>query len=180
MLRAPGPLDGVRGVGVLERKARETVAVMGGGRVPVVDEDFEGDVGVLAGLDGGNDGCDVEADAWGLITGAVVDAWTDVSGRVGPSSSAVDGIASGPAGVFSGGATGTSACTGVTTSATGVIAELRRVAKDVCGLTAVPLVLPFVFTGGHSRAMRCSSFAESPVLLEAALVVRDDVMGGVD
>jgi hypothetical protein len=169
-------LDGVRGVGVLERVAREAVAVavVGGGRVPVVGEDFEGDVGGLVGLVGGNDGRDVEADARGLIAGAVVGAWVDVSGRVGPSPSAVDGIASGPAGIF------TSACTGVRTSETGVIVGLRRVAKDICGLTVVPLVLPFVFTGGHSRAMRCSSFAESPVLLEAALAVRDDVVGGVD
>jgi hypothetical protein len=166
----------VRGVGVLERVAREAVPVVGGCRVPVVGEDFEGDVGGLVGLDDGNDGRDVEADARGLIAGAgtVVGTWADVSGRVGPSPSAVDGIASGPVGVF------TSACTGVRTSDAGVIVELRRMAKDVCGLTAVPLVLPFVFTGGHSRAMRCSSFAESPVLLEAALVVRDDVVGGVD
>jgi hypothetical protein len=55
---------------------------------------------------------------------------------------------------------------------------LRNVAKDVRGLTPAPLVLPFVLTGGHSRAMRCSSFAESLVTLEATLVARDDVPGG--
>ena len=40
-------------------------------------------------------------------------------------------------------------------------------------LVPVPLVLPFVLTGGHSRAMRCSSLTGSPALLEAALVARE-------
>jgi hypothetical protein len=41
----------------------------------------------------------------------------------------------------------------------------------------VPLVLPLILTGGHSRALRCSSFTASLVLLEVALVARD---GGPD
>jgi len=56
----------------------------------------------------------------------------------------------------------------------------RNVADGVGGLALVlvPLVaLPFVMTGGHSRAMRCSSFTASPALLEVALVARD---GGPD
>ena len=58
----------------------------------------------------------------------------------------------------------------------------RNVAAAVGGLElepvlVVPLALPFVLTGGHSRAMRCSSFTASPVLFEVALVARD---GGPD
>jgi hypothetical protein len=69
---------------------------------------------------------------------------------------------------------------GALSDAGGANVVLRNVAKDVRGLIPAPHVLPFVLTGGHSRAMRCSSFAESPVLLEAALVARDDVPGGAD
>ena len=42
---------------------------------------------------------------------------------------------------------------------------------------AVPFMLPFVLTGGHSRAMRSSSFTASPVLWEVALAARE---GGPD
>jgi hypothetical protein len=55
-----------------------------------------------------------------------------------------------------------------------------NIADEVGGLElvlVVPLVLPFVLTGGHSRAMRCSSFTASLALLEVALVARD---GGPD
>ena len=41
-----------------------------------------------------------------------------------------------------------------------------------------PLVLPFVLTIGHSRAMRCSSFMASPALFEVALVVSDGRVSG--
>ncbi|KAH8983383.1 hypothetical protein EDB86DRAFT_2967046 [Lactarius hatsudake] len=44
-------------------------------------------------------------------------------------------------------------------------------------LALVPFVLPFVLTGGHSRAMRCSSLTGFPALLEAALVAREDGPG---
>jgi hypothetical protein len=47
-------------------------------------------------------------------------------------------------------------------------------ADDVGGLELVPLALPFVLTGGHSRAMRSSSFTASLVLLEVALAARDE------
>jgi hypothetical protein len=83
-LRDPGPFDGVRGVGVLGGVGRAFVV---GGRVPAEEEDFEGDEGVLAGLDGGADGRDVEAVARGLIAvaGAVAGTWADMSFDVGPS-----------------------------------------------------------------------------------------------
>ena len=181
-LRAPAFFDGVRGVGVLEGVGR-TVAV--GGRALAEDDDFEGDEGVLVGLDGGADGRDVEAIGRGLIAGAgagtMAGAGADESFGVGPSPSAVGGITLGGAEVSGGGAGGVVSCTGAASldaraGAANVV--LRKVARDVRGLVAVPFVLPFVLTGGHSRAMRCSSFTESPVLLEAALVVRDDVPGG--
>lgn len=55
----------------------------------------------------------------------------------------------------------------------------RNVAADdgIGGLGLVvvpPMLLPFVLTGGHSRAMRCSSFAASLALVDVALAARDD------
>ena len=59
----------------------------------------------------------------------------------------------------------------------------RKVAAEVLGglepVIVVPLLvaLPFVLTGGHSRAVCCSSFTASLVLFEVALAARD---GGPD
>src|SRR5260370_42037524 len=66
-----------------------------------------------------------------------------------------------------------------TNSAAVVVEVPRNVAAEEGGLTlvlVVPLALPFVLTGGHSRALRCSSFTAS-VLFEVTLVARD---GGPD
>jgi hypothetical protein len=84
-LRVAEPLDGVRGVGVLGGVGR---AVTVGGRAPAEDEDFVGDEGVLADLDGGAEGREVEVLARGLIAdaGAEAGAWADVSCTVGPTS----------------------------------------------------------------------------------------------
>ncbi len=79
-----------------------------------------------------------------------------------------------------------STCTGSTLSEAGDD-EVPPVVADGAGemagfggglpLALVPLVLPFVLTGGHSRAVRCSSLTGSPALLEAALVAREDGPG---
>jgi hypothetical protein len=187
-LRMPVPFDGVRGVGVLERVARPVVV---GGRAPGADDvDFEGEAGVLACLGGDVNGRDVEADGRGLIDGVVVGACAGAGAEVGaeaeggggagascattgPSPSTADETAPGapPAAVEakdSGGAPSSDA-RGARTDAVP-----RNVEADV---EPVPFVLPFVLTGGHSRAMRCSSLVASPVLLEVALVERD---GGPD
>jgi hypothetical protein len=110
-----------------------------------------------------------------------------------PLPSTVDGIVLGAAagdvdlgandaGTRSGGAPSSDAVAVGTNSM--VIEEPRNVAAEVGGLLELVLVapllalaLPFVLTGGHSRAMRCSSFTASLVLFEVALVARD---GGPD
>jgi hypothetical protein len=72
-LRDPGPFDGVRGVGVLQRLAR---AVAVDGRAPVDEVDFEGDPGAFVGLEAAVAGRDVEVDDRDLVagTGAVIEA----------------------------------------------------------------------------------------------------------
>ncbi len=185
-LRIPVPLDGVRGVGVLERVARMVVVV--GGRVPGDDVDFVGDAGVLADLGGAVYGRDVEgADTRGLIGCVTVGAGASTGAGAGagasctmmdPLSSAVDGVVLGAAGDSGLGANdtgtrsgGASSSDAVAVGTNGVVIEVpRNVAADVGGLVLVlPLLvaLPFVLTGGHSRAMRCSSFTASLVLFEA-------------
>jgi hypothetical protein len=53
------------------------------------------------------------------------------------------------------------------------------VSRNVAAAAAAVEPVPFVLTGGHSRAMRCSSFMASLALLEVALAARDDGPGGV-
>jgi len=183
-LRVPVPFDGVeRGVGVLEPVAR---AVAGDGRALGADDvDFEGEAGVLACLSGSVDGRDVGADVRGLIDGAAAgagagagagaEARAEVSCVVmGPSPSTVDETeAEGPVGAADGSG-GHARSSGVSSSDVRdacVDVVPRNIAVDV---EAVPFVLPFVLTGGHSRAVRCSSFTASPVLLEVALAARED------
>ena len=186
-LRVPVPFDGVeRGVGVLEPVAR---AVAGDGRAPGADDvDFEGEAGVLARLGGSVDGRDVEADARGLIdgaaTGAGVGAGAGAEARaevscvvIGPSSSTVDETAARglvAAADDSGGHARPSRVSSSDVRDACVDAVPRNVSA---GVEAVPFVLPFVLTGGHSRAMCCSSLTASPVLLEVALAARE---GGPD
>jgi hypothetical protein len=185
------PFDGVRGVGVLERVARVAVAV--DGRAPGDDVDFEGDAGVLVvGFGGAVDGRDIEVDARSLIAGVAVVAGvgTGAGGggsctMAGLSSSTVGGIVLGAAADSDVGRSDVGTCSdGVPSSAAGgtivVVAVVRVVPRNVTDgvggleLVRVPLVaLPFVLTGGHSRAIRCSSFTASPALLEVALVARD-------
>jgi hypothetical protein len=200
-LLIPVPFDGVRGVGVFERVTRlAVVAVTVDGRAAGDDVDFDGDPGVLAGLRGTVDGRDVEADTRGLIVSVAVGVGAGTGTRTGTigtgtscammgSSSTVDGIASGTAAesefevdasdmdTRSGGAP--SSETGGTNVVVVVLVVPRNVADAAGGLelVLVPFALPFVLTGGHSRAMRCSSFTASPVLLEVALAARD---GGPD
>lgn len=79
-LRAPVPLDGVRGVGALECVPREVdeavvVAVVVDGRVAGDDVDFDGDPGVVVGvvlmvLVGAVNVRDIEAGARTLLAGA--------------------------------------------------------------------------------------------------------------
>jgi hypothetical protein len=201
-LRIPVPFDGVRGVGVLERVARTVDAV--GGRVPGDDVDFVGDAGVLADLGGAVYGRDVEGadtrDLIGCVAGGGAGAGASAGAGAGVGAGAsctmmdslpstVDGIVLGAAGedselgandagTRSGGAPSSD------TVAVGTNSEVpRNVAAEVGGLLELVLVvplalaLPFVLTGGHSRAMRCSSFTASLVLFEVALVARD---GGPD
>lgn len=184
-LRVPGPFDGVRGVGVLARLTRAVAA--GDGRAPVDGVDFEGDAGVFVGLDTAAAGRDADADDRALVagTGAVIEAGVgaDMLLLAGIASvSAVGGVVG--AGDVSGtGAVGSSTCPSSTLSEAGggdgVPSVVASGAGEMVGfggrppLARVPLVLPFVLTGGHSRFMRSSSLAGSPVLLEAALVVRE-------
>ncbi len=185
-LRTPVPFDGVRGVGVLERVARAAVA---GGRAPGDDVDFVGDAGVLADLGSIVDGRDVEgADARGLIGCVIVGGGTGAGAScaiMGPLTSTVNGTVPGAAGE-SGLDTGTRSGGAPPSDAGGTNAVVlegrpRNVAAEVGGLELVlvvpPAALPFVLTGGHSRAMRCSSFTASPALIEVTLVARD---GGPD
>jgi hypothetical protein len=197
------PFEGVlRGVGVLERVARVAVAVAAGGRVLGNDVDFEGDAGVLADLGGAVYGRDVEgADTRGLIGFVVVGAGAGAStgtgtgascGTMDPLPSTVDGIMPGAAEESDLGAKDAGGTTtrpgGVpssdvvvgTKAAAEVIGVPRNVAAEGGGLglvLVVPLALPLPFvltvTGGHSRAMRCSSFTASLVLFDVALVARD-------
>jgi hypothetical protein len=97
---------------------------------------------------------------------------------MGPSPSTVDEIVGG--GVVAGAedSGGHARSTGVSSS------DVRDACVDAvpcddvaADVGAVPFVLPFVLTGGHSRAMRSSSFMASPVLLEVALAARE---GGPD
>jgi hypothetical protein len=183
-LRVPVPFDGVeRGVGVLEPVAR---AVAGDGRTPGADDvDFEGEAGVLARLGGSVDGRDVGADVRGLIDGAAAGAGAGAGAGVearaeescvvtGPSPSTVDETATeGPVAAAddSGGHVRSGGVSSLDVRDACVDGVLCNIAADV---EAVPFVLPFVSTGGHSRAMRCSSFAASPVLLDVALAARED------
>jgi len=184
-LRVPVPFDGVeRGVGVLEPVAR---AVAGDGRALGADDvDFEGEAGVLARLGGSVDGRDVGADARGLIDGAATGADTGAGAGagaearagescvvMGPSPSAVDETAGGgqAAAVDDSGGHG---CSSGISSSDVRDACVDAVPRNVAAVEAVPFVSPFVLTGGHSRAMRCSSFTASLVLLEVALAARED------
>ena len=195
--------DGVRGVGVLERAARAAavVAVAVDGRVPGEGVDFEGVPGVLASLEGAVDGRDVEADARGLIAGVAAEvgagagasAGTGVGAGSGTGASytmmgalpsAVDDVVLGATEDSDEGATDVGSRSGRAASSDAgvtnmVVEEPRNVAAEVGGLklALVPFALPFVLTGGHSRAMCCSSFTASPALFEVALVARD---GGPD
>lgn len=187
--------DGVRGVGVLERAARAAavVAVAVDGLVPEEDVDFGGDPGVLASLEGAVDGRDEEADARGLIAGVAAGigagagigtgAASGAGAMMGPSASAVDETVLGATEDPDEGATDEDSRSGRAPSSdagvTNMVVEPRNVAADEGGLKLdlVPLALPFVLTGGHSRAMCCSSFTASPALFEVALVARD---GGPD
>jgi hypothetical protein len=192
-LRIPVPFDGVRGVGVLERVARVAAAV--GGRVPGDDVDFVGDAGVLADLGGAVYGRDVEgADTRGLIDCVAVGAGAGAGASctmMDPLSSTVNGIVLGAAGDSDLGAndagtrsSGAPSSDADAVSTGAVMTEVpRNVVAEVLGglepVLVVPLLvaLPFVLTGGHSRAVRCSSFTASLVLFEVALVARD---GGPD
>lgn len=199
-LRVPVPFDGVRGVGVLERAARAAavVATAVDGLVPGKDVDFEGDPGVLASLEGAVDGRDVDADARGLIAGVAAGVGagagmgagaTSGAGAgasytiIGPSAPAVDETVLGATEDSDEGATDEDSRSGRAPSsdagANNMVVVPRNVAADEGGLKLdlVPLALPFVLTGGHSRAMCCSSFTASPALFEVALVARD---GGPD
>ena len=186
-LRVPVPFGGVRGVGVLARLTRAAVAAAGDGRAPVDGVDFEGDAGVFVGLDtAAAAGRDVDADDRGLVagTGAVIEAGggADMSLAGIASVSGVGGMRAGDVSGM-GGAGCVSTCPGSTLSEAGggdgVTSIVASGAGGMVGfggrlpLAPVPLALPFVLTGGHSRVMRCSSLAGSPVLLEAALVARE-------
>ena len=192
-LRVPGPFDGVRGVGVLVRLRRTAVAV--DGRAPVDKVDFEGDPGsFVGGLDTAAAGRDVEADDRALVagTGAAIEAGVGANMSLAWFASVVSAVGGvGGAGAGAGaedvsgmGAGRMSTCAGSTSSeaggdADGVPPFVASGAGEMIGfggelpLAPVPLVLPFVLTGGHSRVMRTSSLAGSPVLLEAALVARE-------
>ena len=184
-LRVPVPFGGVRGVGVLARLIRAAV-VAGDGRAPVDEVDFEGDAGVFVGLDtAAAAGRDVDADDRGLVagTGAVIEAGGGADMSLAGIAS-VSGVGGMGAGDVSGmGAGCVSTCPGSTLSEAGGSDGVTSVVANGTGgmagfggrlpLAPVPLVLPFVLTGGHSRVMRCSSLAGSPVLLEAALVARE-------
>lgn len=190
-LRIPVPFDGVRGVGVLERVVR--VAATVGGRVAGDDVDFVGDAGVLADLGGAVYGRDIGgADTRDLIgcvamgagasvgTGAscaLMDPWPSTVDGIVPGAACESGLGANDAGTRSGGAPSSDAVAVGTTVE--VIEVPRNVAAEVGGLElvlVVPLLVavPFVLTGGHSRAMRCSSFTASLVLFEVALAARDD------
>lgn len=186
-LRLPGPFDGVRGVGVLERLAR---AVAVDGRAPADGVDFEGDPGAFAGFEAGA-WRDVEAEGRALVagTGAGIGAGAgaDMSGGGTTSVSVAGGVVLGGAGEGEVSGVGTG-CVPTFPGSTlseiggddGIPPVVANGAGEMAGfggglpLALVPLVLPFVLTGGHSRAMRCSS----PALLEAALVAREDGPGG--
>jgi hypothetical protein len=184
-LRVPGPFGGVRGVGVLARLARLVAA--GDGRAPVDGVDFEGDAGVFVGLDtAAAAGRDADADDRALVagTGAVIEAGVGagmslagialvsaVGGVVG--AGAVSGMGAGCVSTRPGGALSEAG------GGDGVASTVVSGAGEMVGfggrlpLAPMPLVLPFVLTGGHSRGMRGSSLAGSAVLLEAALVARE-------
>jgi hypothetical protein len=194
-LRVPGPFDGVRGVGVLLR-LRRAVAV--DGRAPVVDGVDCGGEGSFGGLDtaaaAATAGRDVEANDRALAagTGAAIEAGAGVDrslagfASVAAVSGAV-GVAGDVSGIGARCVVSTCPLTGRTSSEAGDddVAIGAGVMIGFGGgmpLAAAapdPLVLPFVLTGGHSRAMRCSSLAGSPALLEAALVAREGVPGVV-
>ena len=204
-LRMPGPFDGVRGVGVLERTARAATVVAAAAaaaaddRTPVLweDVDFEGDAGVLVGLGGAVGGRDMEADVREFTTGAGAgtggEAGAGAGGGAGagaavsyatgvPGSSTVDETSPG-GGVAGSNVGGAFSWDVPSADAGGASMALvpRKSADDsdvrsggvqeLVALAAVPF--PFVLTGGHSRATRCSSFAASPVLLEVELVARE-------
>ena len=184
-LRVPGPFDGVRGVGVLPR----AIAVVDG-RAPVDEVDFGGDPGGFVGLEAATTGRDVEADDRGLVAGigAAVEAGVgaDIS-RAGATSVSVAGGVVLEAKEVS--CVGVGSVSGSTSLEAGGDGGVSPVAANGAGemagfggglpLALVPLVLPFALTGGHSRAMRCSSLTGSPALLEAALVAREGVPDGV-
>lgn len=188
-LRDPGPFDGVRGVGVLERLTR---AVAVDGRAPVDEVDFEGDPGAFVGLETAAAGRDVEVDGRILVagTGAGTEAGVgaDMSWAEATSVSAAGGVVLGAGEVSGVGMGCVSICSGNTLSEAGGDDGVSPVVADGAGemvgiggelpLVPVPLVLPFVLTGGHSRAMRCSSLTISAALLEAALVAREGGPGG--
>ena len=189
-LRVPGAFDGVRGVGVLQRLARAAAV---DGRAPVDGVDFGGDTGAFVGLEAAVGGRDVEADDRDLVagTGAVIEAGVGagVLWAGATSVSAAWGVVLGAEKVSCVGVGCVSTCPGSTLSEAGGDDGAPLVVADGAGemlgfgselaLALVPLVLPFVFTGGHSRATRSSSLAVSAALLEAALVVRDCVPGVV-
>ena len=187
-------------------RAAVPVAVAGGGRVPGDEVDFVGDAGVvLEDLGGAVYGRDVEgADTRGLIgcvgagagAGAVaVAVAVAVAGAscamMETSPPTVDATVLGAAGDSKLGANDagtTRSGSAPSSNAVGpnamsaAVGKPRSVTAEGGGLSLVLVVplalpLPFVLTGGHSRAMRCSSFAASLVLFDVALVARD---GGPD
>jgi len=194
-LRVPVPFDGVRGVGVLECVAR-LVAMEA--RAPAraaaedVDVDFEGEAGVFARLGGAVDRRDVGKDVRGLIddaeagvgAGAGAGAGAgDVAGA-GVSCMMVDpspGAAAGVLVVLAKGSGAGARSGGGAPSPDVRDACVDAVSRDVvaAAATEVEEPVPFVLTGGHSRAVRCSSLTASLALLEVALAARDEAPGGV-
>jgi hypothetical protein len=184
-LRVPGPFGGVRGVGVLARLTR--VVAAGDGRASVDGVDFGGDADVFVGLDtAAAAGRDADADDRTLVAGT--GAGIEAGGGAGMSLAGIASVSAvgvvGAGDVSGMGAGCVSTCPGGALSEAGggdgvpfVVAsgagEMAGFGGSRLPLAPVPLVLPFVLTGGHSRGMRGSSLAGSPVLLEAALVARE-------
>ena len=202
VLRGVGVLERVaRVVGVAV-----AVVVVVVGRVPGDDVDFVGDVGVLADFVGAVYGRDVEggADARSLVgfvtvynagtgtgMGAGIGTGTGAGAGAGASCAVMDPLSS-PVGPGAAGDSdlGADDAPSSDVEGTDAMAEVVEVPRSNVGaeegglelvLVVVPLAaavaLPFVLTGGHSRAMRCSSFTASLVLFEVTLVARD---GGPD
>lgn len=199
----PVPLDGVRGVGVLECVAR-LVAMEArappGAAAEDVDVDFEGEAGVFACLGGAVDGRAVGTDVRGLIDGAAevgVGAGAGAGAEAGAGAGDVAGAVvscvmvdpwSGAARValvvlVKGSGADARSGGGGAPSPDVRDACADAISRDVVVVVAATAAdvepVPFVLTGGHSRAMRCSSLTASPALLEVTLAARDDELGGV-